>query len=151
MKIAKILIVTALSLPFFGFAQNIEVPKAVLQAFDSEYKNVIENNELAWAMIWEKKENSFVAKFVSEDKKSEITYNFEGQKLESLIEISKERLKHHHYDFVTENYPKATILHVYLQNSAVAPERMVLDIIENGKTIRLFFRPDGTFFEEKRF
>jgi hypothetical protein len=147
MKISKIIIITALSLPIFGFAQNnTEIPQAVKDSFKKEYE--VANQELA--INWIKKDDTFIAKLVSEDKKSEITYNTDGQKLESLVEISKERLSTSNTDYIKLNYSKAKIQTVYLQNSAVAPERIVIDIIENGKTIRLFFRPDGTFFEEKR-
>lgn len=147
MKISKYLVITALSLPIFGFAQNSQVPKVVTEAFDSEFRNV--NEELAWSMTWEKKDDKFVAKLLSDGKKSEITYNSNGQKLESLVEISKERLLPSNFEFVKTNYSQAKIQTAYLQNSEVAPERIVIDITEKGKTIRLYFRPDGTFFEEK--
>jgi hypothetical protein len=147
MKFVKIIMFCVICLPISGISQNIEIPSVVLSSFSSEFSDKNQSNTLTWEM----KDDKFIAKFKFEDKKSEITYNSNGMKIEFLVEISKERLKHHHNDFVTENYPNAVIFHAYLQNSAVAPERIVLDIIENGKTIRLYFRPDGTFFEEKRF
>jgi hypothetical protein len=150
MKISKIVLITALSLPIFGFAQNVQVPKVIMDAFNAEYGNFNKTEVLAWSMTWTTNDDKFIAKIDSDGSKSEITYNTDGQKLESLVEISKERLSSANLEYIKSNYSKAKIQTVYLQNSAVAPERIVIDIIENGKTIRLFFRPDGTFFEEKR-
>lgn len=144
MKILKLMLIVALGSPIVTFAQKAEIPSVVTSNFSKEYDVVNPETNVNWVI----KDDKFIAKFRLEDKKSEITYNSNGLKLESLVEISKERLKHYHYDYVTENYPKAIIFHAYLQNSEVAPERMVLDIMEDGKTTRLYFRPDGTFFQE---
>jgi hypothetical protein len=144
MKILKLMLIVALGSPMVAFAQKTEIPGAVTSNFSKEYDVVNPETNVNWVI----KDDKFIAKFKLEDKKSEITYNSNGLKLESLVEISKERLKHYHYDYVKENYPKAIIFLAYLQNSEVAPERMVLDIIEDGKTTRLYFRPDGTFFQE---
>lgn len=142
MKISKFIIITALSLPVFGFAQNATVPNLVSDSFSKEYQDV--------KPTWSSTNENFVAKFTVNNMKNELTYNSEGQKIESLVEISKERLQASNSEYIKLNYSKAKVQTVYIQNSAVAPERIVIDIIENGKTIRLYFRPDGTFFEEKR-
>lgn len=144
MKSMKKILVAALFIPFTFSAQKLEVPAAVNATFTNEYK-ALEGNP---TIVWELLNDRYVVRFSSEDKKSEIIYDASGLKLESLVEVSKERLSHQHLDYIKENHKNAKVSHVYLQSSEVAPVRFVVDVVKSGATSRLFFRPDGTFFEE---
>jgi hypothetical protein len=126
-------------------AQKNEVPTQVKNEFAKTY-NLPSETSTSWVT----NENSYTVTFTSQGFKNEITYNKDGQRIESLSEMSKARLNEKQIAYINANYKKAKILHTYLLQSEVAPERYVIDLEMDGITTRLFFRPDGEFQTEQK-
>jgi hypothetical protein len=143
MKKALIIGFSLLTLPIM--AQKNNVPEGILTQFTQQY-NLPSGTE----SIWKQNENSFTVSFTNQGFKNEITYNMEGVQIESLLEMSKGRLNETQISYINEHYKKAKIQATYLLQSAVAPERYVVDLVLDGQRTRLFFRPDGEFHMEQK-
>lgn len=121
------------------WSQN--VPDEIIENFNHEFNSHTE----ATNIIWETVDQGFEVTYEFNDRQGYVFYDDNGYYKESRLSTPFDQLEQGVQDYVTNTFPNGTVNYCYRLNSQTAPERSVVQINNNGQTIKLFFRPDGTF------
>ena len=129
-----------LTMLFVACDNKVEVPGNISDAFNQEYPN-------ARDVEWEEEGDEFEVEFEVDNVEREITYDMQGNIVETGIEVSEDELPKVTIAYITQNYTDFKI------DDADEIERngtTYIEVeIENGKQeIELLFDVQGEFVEE---
>lgn len=129
------------SILFFACETSQEdVPENILNAFNSEYPDAMD-------VEWEKESDGYEVEFEIDDVEREITYDMQGNIIETGIDVSEDELPQNTLSYISENYAGYEIDDAdEVENNGVTYFEVEL---ENGdQEIDLLFNMQGDFVRE---
>lgn len=137
MKISLII----LSILFGTGVWSQSIPDAATEHFNYEFNSHTEASNIVWKAV----DNGFEVTYDFYGRQGYAFYDDKGMCKESRIYTTFDRLAEGTQEYITSTYPNGTVTYCYRLNTQTAPERSVVQLQNNGQSIKLFFRPDGTF------
>jgi len=126
---------------FFACETSVEeVPDNILNAFNSEYPNAME-------VEWEKEGQGYEVEFEENEVEMEITYDMQGNIIESELDVSEDELPAATTKYIEANYPGYEIDDA--DEIEIDNQEYIEVELENGQQeIEVLFNMQGEFLRE---
>lgn len=117
------------------------IPEKSLQDFNQRFNNHTEATKIVWQAV----DAGYEVTYEFNEREGYVFYDESGLFKVSRLSMHFEELEQGIQAYVSKNYPEAAVTYCYRLNTLTAPERSAVELSQSGNTIKLFFRPDGTF------
>jgi len=139
MKNLSVYALLAISTITTSCAQEKKVPENIVKAFEKEHPNT--------KVSWDFEKEGYEAEFEINEKDASESYDFNGKKIASEIEIEKRELPQNILQYLSKNYPKNKIKETAKITDSNKVITYEVELKIDGKKQDLLFSSTGNFIK----